>query len=144
MWHSDWGRDAELPEPEPLPTWDAATDDELAALDALGKAGEWELGGRTLKLTNLDKVLFPAGPDGEPVTKRDLVRHHAAMAPAMLPYLYDRPLNTHRSPDGVDKKGFWHKPAPYHAPAWPPDWPTAHSTPGEPAPSLVLTPPAAP
>src|SRR3546814_8156916 len=72
MWHSDRGRDAELPEPEPLPTWDAATDDELAALDALGKAGEWELGGRTLKLTNLDKVLFPAGPDGEPVTKRDL------------------------------------------------------------------------
>src|SRR3546814_5516099 len=98
MWHSDRGRDAELLEPEPLPTWDAATDDELAALDALGKAGEWELGGRTLKLTNLDKVLFPAGPDGEPVTKRDLVRHHAAMAPAMLPYLYDRPINMHRYP----------------------------------------------
>src|SRR3546814_144215 len=143
MWHSDRGRDAELPEPEPLPTWDAATDDELAALDALGKAGEWELGGRTLKLTNLDKVLFPAGPDGEPVTKRDLVRHHAAMAPAMLPYLYDRPINMHRYPDGVDKKGFWHKAAPDHAPAWIPRWRNEDADPGETEQYLVLDSPAA-
>src|SRR5689334_17632450 len=51
----------------------AATDDELAALDALKKEGEWEVGGEVVHLTNLDKVLFPGkGARGKPVTKRDL------------------------------------------------------------------------
>ena len=36
------------------------TADELAALDALGASGTWEVFGRELRLTNLDKVLFPA------------------------------------------------------------------------------------
>ncbi len=46
-------------------------------LDALGQKGSWEVGGRELRLTNLDKVLFP-GRDGEdPLTKRDLIRYHA-------------------------------------------------------------------
>ena len=40
--------------------WAAPTPDELAALDALGNGGMWSFGGRELKLTNLDKVLFPA------------------------------------------------------------------------------------
>ena len=52
------------------------------------------------------------------LTKRDLIRHHAVMAPAMLPYLADRPVNLHRFPDGVDKPGFWHKAVPKHAPEW--------------------------
>ncbi len=39
----------------------------------------------TLKLTNLDKVLFPARRPHPAVTKRDLIRHNATMAPAMLP-----------------------------------------------------------
>ena len=38
------------------------TDAELAALDALGKEGVWQVGGNDLKLTNLDKTLFAAGP----------------------------------------------------------------------------------
>ena len=50
------------------------------------------------------------------VTKRDVIRHYAGMAPAMLPYLHDRPINLHRYPDGVDKGGFWHKARPSHAP----------------------------
>ena len=88
------------------------TADELAALDALPKAGEWTLGGDTVKLTNLDKVLFP-GRDGEdPVTKRDLVRYHACIAPHLLPYLEGRAVNLNRYPDGVEKKGFWSKAVP--------------------------------
>jgi bifunctional non-homologous end joining protein LigD len=101
--------------------WVGPTDDELDALDHLGKAGEWQLGEHTLKLTNLDKVLFPAkaGRGGaKALTKRDLIRHHAVMAPAMLPYLADRPVNLHRFPDGIDKPGFWHKAVPKHAPDW--------------------------
>ncbi|GAA0530922.1 ATP-dependent DNA ligase [Saccharopolyspora subtropica] len=100
------------------PRWELPTDDELAALDKLGKKGSWELGGRKLALTNLDKVLFPPRGDEPPVTKRDLIRYHALIAPVMLPYLVNRPLNSHRFPDGVDKPGFWHKEVPDHAPAW--------------------------
>src|SRR4029077_15616585 len=41
-------------------SWVAPSDDELAALNGLGKSGKWALGEHTLSLTNLDKVLFPA------------------------------------------------------------------------------------
>jgi bifunctional non-homologous end joining protein LigD len=95
---------------------------ELEELDALGAKGEWIFQGRTLKLTNLDKVLFPARDGEDPVTKRDLIRYHALIAPWMLPYLEGRPLNTHRYPDGVDKPGFWFKAYPPHAPEWLDRW----------------------
>src|SRR3546814_10172010 len=65
------------------------------------------------------------------------------MAPAMLPYLYDRPINMHRYPDGVDEKGFWHKAAPDHAPAWIPRWRNEDADPGETEQYLVLDSPAA-
>jgi bifunctional non-homologous end joining protein LigD len=111
--------------PASRPTWDGPTDAELAALDALGAKGRWELQGRVLALTNLDKVLFPAvdgDPGRQPVTKRDLIRYHACVAPTMLPYLEGRPVNLHRYPDGVDRPGFWHKEVPSHAPDWLTRW----------------------
>ena len=70
-----------------------------------GKSGEWTLGEHTLKLTNLDKVLFPAKKPHRALTKRDLIRHYASVAPVMLPYLAGRPVNLHRFPNGVDKPG---------------------------------------
>jgi bifunctional non-homologous end joining protein LigD len=92
--------------------------EELEALDALKSKGRWQFQGRELTLTNLDKVLFP-GRDREPaVTKRDLIRHYSVIAPVMLPYLADRPLNLPRYPDGVERKGFWQKEAPAYAPDW--------------------------
>jgi bifunctional non-homologous end joining protein LigD len=104
-------------------SWAGATPDELAALDRFGTAGEWHLGGQTLKLTNLDKVLFPGRRGkGAALTKRDLIRHHATMAPAMLPYLAGRPVNLHRYPDGVAEAGFWQKAVPKHAPDWLTRW----------------------
>ena len=87
--------------------------------------------GRELRLTNLDKVLFPARPGEEPVTKRDFVRYHAQIAPYMLRYLHDRPVNLHRYPDGVDKPGFWHKEVPGHAPEWLTQWRNEEAEPGE-------------
>jgi bifunctional non-homologous end joining protein LigD len=96
----------------------AATPDELAALDALGKAGAWEVGGHTVKLTNLDKVLWP----GPGYTKRDLVRYNATIAPWILPYLRDRALNTDRWPDGITGHHFWQKQIPSHAPDWVARW----------------------
>ncbi len=112
-------------------TWDPPTDDELAALAALGEKGEWQLQGRTLALTNLDKVLFP-GRDGEaPLTKRDLIGYHACIAPAMLPYLAGRAVNSHRFPQGVDQPGFWHKAVPSHAPDWITTWDYPRARSGE-------------
>jgi bifunctional non-homologous end joining protein LigD len=126
LWHSDRPA-AEAEEaivrswPE-VPTWEGPTDDELAALDALGAKGTWEVQGHELALTNLDKPLFP-GRDGEPpITKRELIRYHACVAPTILRHLWGRPLNTNRFPNGVDKPGFWHKEVPNHAPAWITRW----------------------
>ncbi len=115
----------------PRPSWEAPTDEELAALAALGPAGKWLLQGRELKLTNLDKVLFPGREGEEPVTKRELVRYHAVIAPFMLPYLYDRPVNLNRFPDGAHRPGFWHKEVPGHAPEWLSRWRNPEADPGE-------------
>ena len=120
MWRSDLpAAEAEIRlDGGRTPAWSPPTDDELAALDALGTRGRWRIDGRDLALTNLDKVLFPAREGEDPVTKRDLIRYHALIAPVMLPYLEGRPLNMHRFPDGVDEPGFWHKEVPDHAPSW--------------------------
>lgn len=111
--------------------WTAPTQEEHDALDGLKRQGDWEFGGRTLRLTNLDKVLFPARGRGPGLTKRDLVRHYASMAPLLLPYLADRPVNLHRYPDGVERPGFWHKEVPDHAPDWITRWRNEDADPGE-------------
>ncbi len=115
----------------PGPSWDPPTEDELVAADEMGAAGRWVVQGRELKLTNLDKVLFPPREGESPVTKRDLVRYHAVIAPFMLPYLVDRPVNLHRYPDGVDGPGFWHKEVPSYAPDWLARWRNVGADPGE-------------
>jgi len=95
---------------------------ELEALDALGAKGRWEIEGREVTVTNLDKVLFPARRGEEPVTKRDLLRYYAQVGPYLLPYLADRPVNLHRFPNGADDNGFWQKEVPSHAPEWLSRW----------------------
>ena len=123
--------------------WAAPTAGELAALDALGKAGPWSFNGHELRLTNLDKVLFPAKRPHPELTKRDLIRHYAQIAPAILPYVAGRPINLHRYPDGIAKPGFWHKAAPQHTPEWIGRWHNDEADPGETQEYLVLDTPAA-
>ena len=124
--------------------WVGPTDDELEALDELPKSGgDWNLGEHTLAITNLDKVLIPVDGKRRAVTKRDLIRHYACMAPAMLPYVHDRPINLHRFPDGIDKRGFWHKARPDHAPDFVGRWRNADADPGETEVYAVLDNPAA-
>jgi bifunctional non-homologous end joining protein LigD len=114
------------------------TDEELAALDGLGAGGRWEVFGRELRLTNLDKELFP-GRDGEPpVTKRELISYTARIAPVVLPYLAARPLNMHRFPGGAAEPGFWHKQLPDHAPEWVPRWRNPEAKAGESKTYLVI------
>ena len=96
--------------------------DEMAALEALGKEGTWSIDGRTISLTNLDKVLFPGGPGGGPYTKRDLIRYYVTIAPTLLPYLRDRAVNLWRWPDGVTGKSFWQKQIPSYTPEWITRW----------------------
>jgi bifunctional non-homologous end joining protein LigD len=99
-----------------------AGDEELAALDYLPGAGRWRVFGRELRVTNLDKVLFPGLDGAAPVTKREILRYCAQIAPTALPYLSGRALNLHRFPGGSDTKGFWQKALPTHAPEWLPRW----------------------
>ena len=53
--------------------------------------------GRAIKLTNLDKVLYPATG----TTKADVIGYYVGIASVMLPHLIDRPATRKRWPDGV-------------------------------------------
>jgi bifunctional non-homologous end joining protein LigD len=70
--------------------------------------------GRTLELSNLDKVLYPA--DG--FTKGEVIDYYTRMADILLPHLADRPLTRIRYPNGVDRAGFFEKNVPRGLPAW--------------------------
>lgn len=58
--------------------------------------------GRTVRLTSLDKVLFPATG----FTKRELIDYYVAVADVLVPHLTGRPLTLGRWPSGVDERGF--------------------------------------
>jgi bifunctional non-homologous end joining protein LigD len=96
----------------------AATPEEMQALEAMRKDGNWEIGGRSVRLTNLDKVLFPE----RGFTKRDLVRYYVTIAPTLLPYLRGRAVNLWRWPDGISGHHFWQKEIPGYAPDWMARW----------------------
>ncbi len=102
----------------PPPRQDPDIVNALQQLRTLHGNARWEIAGRRLPLTNLDKVLWPA--DG--LTKRDMIEYYVRMAPYMLPYLHDRPLSMQVFPDGIDGKSFWRKDKPAHAPAWIQSW----------------------
>lgn len=70
--------------------------------------------GRTLRLTNLDKVLYPHTG----FTKGELIGYYAAIAPVLLAHLRDRPLTLKRYPDGVEGEHFYEKQCPSHRPEW--------------------------
>ena len=70
--------------------------------------------GRTLKISNWDKVLFPQTG----FTKGDLIGYYARIADAVLPHLRDRPLTLKRYPNGVQEPYFYEKQSPSHRPAW--------------------------
>ncbi len=78
------------------------------------RAAEIEVQGRTLKLTNREKVMYPRGG----FTKGDLIDYYAAVAPVLLPHLAGRPLTLKRYPDGVEGKYFYEKRCPPHRPDW--------------------------
>ena len=88
-------------------------------------------------------MLFPARSGSTPVTKRELLRYSAQIAPVALPYLAHRALNMNRFPNGAETKGFWHKQLPDHAPEWVPRWENPEADAGESRTYLVVDEPAA-
>ena len=69
---------------------------------------------RKLKVTNLDKVLYPAAG----FTKGQVIDYYVRIAPVLLPHLALRPLTMKRYPEGVDHEYFFEKNAPKHRPEW--------------------------
>ncbi|MDX6648893.1 MAG: bifunctional non-ous end joining protein LigD [Solirubrobacteraceae bacterium] len=71
-------------------------------------------GRREIAISHPDKVLFPR--DG--ITKADLARYCADIAPAMLPHVRERPLAMHVFPGGIDGRGHYAKNVQGHFPDW--------------------------
>lgn len=86
------------------------------------KASEQEAAGakpvrvedKRLKLTHLDKVLYPEVG----FTKAQVIDYYANVESAILPYLKNRPLTLKRYPNGVDDDFFYEKHCPSHRPKW--------------------------
>ena len=75
-----------------------------------------EIDGRTLTLTNLDKVLYPATG----TTKAEVLQYYLTVAPLLLPVVRDRPVTRIRWPHGVAAPSFFEKNVPKGAPDWVP------------------------
>ncbi|HKJ11263.1 MAG TPA: non-homologous end-joining DNA ligase [Ornithinimicrobium sp.] len=70
--------------------------------------------GREIRVTHLDKVLYPRTG----TTKSDVLAHYVAVADRLLPHLQQRPLTRIRWPNGVAADHFFEKNLPSGAPAW--------------------------
>jgi bifunctional non-homologous end joining protein LigD len=82
--------------------------------DGEAKQATITVDGRELKLSNLDKPLYPQAG----FAKRDVIDFYAAVADTILPHLRARALTVKRWPDGVEGKAFFQKQAPAHRPEW--------------------------
>jgi bifunctional non-homologous end joining protein LigD len=77
-------------------------------------SAQWvEVDGRKVRLTNLDRVLYPTG-----FSKAEVISYYTAVAPALLPQLRDRPVTRVRFPEGVRGERFFEKNLPKGAPEW--------------------------
>jgi len=75
---------------------------------------QWvQVDGRKVRLTNLDRVLYPTG-----FTKAELITYYTAVAPALLRQLHNRPVTRIRFPEGVGGERFFEKNLPKGAPEW--------------------------
>jgi bifunctional non-homologous end joining protein LigD len=73
-----------------------------------------DLGGKQVKLTNLQKVYWP--DDG--ISKGDLLRYYAAISHVLLPHIQNRAMVMKRYPNGINGEFFFMKRTPEHAPSW--------------------------
>ncbi|MFT4282755.1 ATP-dependent DNA ligase [Microbacterium sp.] len=83
-----------------------------------------EVAGRRLRVSNLDKVLYPETG----TTKGEVVDYYARIAPLLLPHVAGRPVTRKRWPEGVESAPFFAKALEAGAPSWIPRRPIAHSS----------------
>ena len=105
------------PKPEPTKAPGAGLSSVEAAaqvVPAKGKSCEVRVGGKPVRLTNLQKPFWPELG----ITKGDLLRYYAAVSRWLLPHLRDRAMVMKRYPNGWNGKFFFMKRTPEHAPAW--------------------------
>ena len=75
---------------------------------------ELEVGGKTLMVSNLNKVLYPQAG----FTKGQVIDYYVRIAPVLLPHLKNRPITLKRYPEGVEGFFFYEKQCPSHRPTW--------------------------
>jgi len=80
----------------------------------MGAKQQLQVDGRTVTLSNLDKVLYPAVQ----FTKAQVIDYYARVAEWILPHLKDRPVTLKRYPDGLSGQAFYEKDAPRFTPDW--------------------------
>ncbi|HET6319016.1 MAG TPA: non-homologous end-joining DNA ligase, partial [Chloroflexota bacterium] len=81
----------------------------LQTIDSDSDRVTLHLDGHDLKLSRLNKEIWPAFGDRRALTKRDLVRYFLQIAPYVLPHLRDRPVTMTRYPDGIHRGRFYQK-----------------------------------
>ncbi|CAM3689858.1 non-homologous end-joining DNA ligase [Nocardioides zeicaulis] len=79
-----------------------------------GQEVQVDVEGRTLTISNLDKVLYPRTG----TTKGEVLHYYAAVAPVLLPHLRDRAVTRIRWPHGVEGSSFFEKNIPPGTPSW--------------------------
>jgi bifunctional non-homologous end joining protein LigD len=80
----------------------------------MAQSAEIEVEGRKLKVSNLDKVLYPAAG----FTKGQVIDYYIRIAPVLLPHVENRALTLKRYPNGVNGPFFYEKNCPAHRPPW--------------------------
>jgi bifunctional non-homologous end joining protein LigD len=73
-----------------------------------------DIQGKQIRLSNLDKVLYPQAG----FTKAQVIDYYVRISPMLLPHLRDRPLTMKRYPEGVEAGFFYEKNCPAHRPPW--------------------------
>src|SRR4030095_10021401 len=107
--------DSKIPSKKPAPK---------KSVEKNRKAGAWlspeenekmvEVNGKSLKLTNLDKLYWKK----ENYSKRDLLNYYHGIAPYMLPYMKNRPQSLNRHPNGINGMSFFQKNVQGKVPDW--------------------------
>ncbi len=89
---------------------------------------EVHVAGKDLKVSNLEKVLYPAAH----FTKGQVIDYYQKIAPTLLPHMRDRALTLKRYPGGVTDQFFYEKHCPTHRPTWVKTQPIHSNKSGEP------------
>jgi bifunctional non-homologous end joining protein LigD len=95
--------------PAPDPPIDPTSSDIATQLRKQKDNFSIDVEGNTIKLTNVDKILWPATTSHRGMTKRDLLIYLAEVSDYLLPHLKDRPLTLRRYPDGIEGEHFYQK-----------------------------------